>query len=360
MLGALVSFALQPDQALAKSPRVVKTPERRPWYDLEKIEKKFYQSRKDYFDGDPMIGTCDLSVLASGPVTLAVKDPQGRVTSRDRGEIPGSKYVQGDFTVYPGDGLVDQGLTVPRNAPRGPYEVSAFAQPRAKPDEPFVVEAYMKGYSVLLVEGLRIADLPRDPWVVEIRNLPPDIPTHLPTFHPAGKKLVLRLGANDFENRYGGGPLPTVRLEHGPAGMTFRPTERPDGGVIEWMPTVDDVGRHALAVAAEDADGAVTRRQTELLVVLPEAERFEGSSRDGKVFLHWSPVAGAAAYNVHAQERGKVLAENLRATEFVDIGGRIGDTYLYSVYAVDRTGQTGMMTGFLRITVEGERGEDRP
>ncbi len=355
LIGILVWLAFFASLAWTANPRVVKTPEKRPWYE---IEKKFSESRKHYF-GYGLIGWSDLSVLASGPVTLAVKDPQGRVTSRDRREIPGSNYLQGDFTVYPGDGLVDQGLTVPRNAPRGPYEVSAFAQPGAKPDEPFVVEAYMKGYSVLLVEGLRIADLPRDPWVVEIRNLPPDIPTHLPTFHPAGKKLVLRLGANDFENSYGA-PLPTVRLEHGPAGMTFRPTERPDGGVIEWTPTVDDVGRHALAVAAEDADGAVTRRQTELLVVLPEAERFEGSSRDGKVFLRWSPVLGAVAYNVHAQERGKVLAENLRATEFVDIGGKIGDTYLYSVYAVDRTGQTGMMTGFLRITVEGERGEDRP
>ena len=311
--------------AWTEGPRVVKTPEKRPWYE---IEKKFYQQRKYYFDGDPMIGTCDLSVLASGPVTLAVKDPQDRVTSRDRREIPGSKYLQGDFTVYPGDGLVDQGLTVPRNAPRGLYEISALAQPGAEPDEPFVVEAFMKGYSMLLVEGLRIADLPRDPWVVEIRNLPPDIPTHLPTFHPVGKKLVLRMGANDFENRYGGAPLPTVRMERGPVGMTFRPTERPDSGVVEWTPTVDDVGLHELAVAAEDADGAVTRKQTELRVVLPEAERFEGSSRDGVVFLRWSPVPGAVGYNVHAQERGKVLAENIQTTEFVDTGGRIGATYL--------------------------------
>ncbi|MDF1552852.1 MAG: hypothetical protein P1P84_07310 [Deferrisomatales bacterium] len=347
---------MQPEPALAKDPRVVKTLERRPWYE---IEKRFYESRRYYF-GSGLVGTCDLSVLASGPVTLEVKDPQGRVTSRDRREIPGSQYLQADFTTYPGDGLLDQGLTVPRNAPRGPYEISVFAQPGAKPDEPFVVEAFMKGYSVLLVEGLRIADLPRDPWVVEIRNLPPDIPTHLPTFHPVGKKLVLRLGANDFENRYGGEALPTVRLERGPVGMTFRPTERPDGGVIEWTPTVADVGPHELAVAAEDADGAVTRKQTELRVVLPEAERFEGYSRDGVVFLRWAPVLGAVAYNGHAQERVKVLAENLRATEFVDTGGKIGDTYLYSVYAVDRTGQTGMMTGFLRITVEGEREEDRP
>jgi len=54
------------------------------------------------------------------------------------------------------------------------------------------------------------------------------------------------------------------------------------------------------------------------------------------------------------------MAENLQGTEFVDTQGTIGATYLYLVYAVDRTGQTGMMTGFLRITVEGEREEDRP
>jgi len=341
--------------ALAKSPREVEIPEKRPWYE---IEKRFYESRKYYFISG-VVGTSDLSVLASGPVTLAVKDPQGRVTAIDRREIPGSQYLQADFTTYPGDGLVDQGLTVPRNAPRGTYEISVLPHPGAGPEEPFVVEAFMKGYSVLLVDGLRIADLPRDPWVVEIRNLPPDIPTGLPTFHPVGEKLVIRLGANDFENRYGA-PPPVVRLERGPAGMAFQPTERPDLGVIEWTPTVDDVGRHELAVAAEDADGAVTRRQSELLVVLPEAERFEGYSRAGQVFLRWSPVAGAVGYNVHTQERVKVLAENLRATEFVDTGGQIGATYLYSVYAVDRTGQTGMMTGFLRITVEGEREEDRP
>jgi len=111
--------------------------------------------KSSYFDrsaANNIIGPADLFVLVSGSVSAEVTDPSGRVTSKERREIPGSKFGKGDFNKKR-DGIVDAGISIPIGAEYGTYQVRLFPLPEAKPEDRFILEISVKGYLVRQVAG---------------------------------------------------------------------------------------------------------------------------------------------------------------------------------------------------------------
>ncbi len=309
-------------------------------------KKEYFRSLAADFK---VVGVADVAAILSGPASLRVRDPSGRVTSPAERQIPGSNYVVMDFTTSPGDGVPDQGLTVPRGAEEGVYEVSAVPAPGADPEARVIVEIYVKGAAVWLVDDLKVKDLADTSFAVEVRNRPPEIHSAIPSGFDAGKENRVTVYASDYE-----GQRVTVHIEKGPAGMSWDQ----ETWTLAWTPTLDDLGPHEVALVAEDERGATSRMQSPVWVLLPAVPSFRARVEGGAVVLTWEPLEGAVSYEILSAERGMLdpVATGLTGTRYVDIQVQVGQRYSYHIHGIDRNGRKSTNSPFQFVTVTRARG----
>lgn len=291
-----------------------------------------------------------LTVFASGPVSIKVEDSKGRIMSRAKREIISGQYVRGDFSSFPGDGIVDDALTINKSPPNEVYKIWILPLPEARPDDLFVFEVYVKGYITGKGKETRISEIPTEPYLAEIKNLPPKISGDPKNVYLAGVEESTSLGIRDFDGNDHG----TLHLLEGPKGMTLIPKpNNPRFYNLTWKPSLDDLGEHKMTLVAKDEDGGITKKKTDILVILQDPEWKSVKSKDGKVFLKWKPVEGAVSYKLYTVQRGMLdpVAEGLTKTEYVDSEVKVGERYEYSVYAVDRTGRKSATSAFFTVQV---------
>ncbi|HMA70268.1 MAG TPA: fibronectin type III domain-containing protein [Xanthobacteraceae bacterium] len=73
---------------------------------------------------------------------------------------------------------------------------------------------------------------------------------------------------------------------------------------------------------------------------------------DASVSLSWSPVASASGFNVY-RDRNKAAGSPVTATSFTDAGLSPGNTYRYTVAAIDFAGVEGAASNPLEVTTTG-------
>ncbi|MDF1552854.1 MAG: hypothetical protein P1P84_07320 [Deferrisomatales bacterium] len=299
---------------------------------------------KDYFDAAGVVGKADLAVLATGPVSLAVRDSQGRTTSRTKSEIPGGRYSRADFTDYPGDGILDESLSVPNGAVEGTYEVWALPEP----EDRFILEIYVKGASKMLLDGLRIRDIPEEPWAVELRNQPPDASSLSGLAYLVGEEERWPVGTDDYEDRLAG-RHPQLRLESGPPGMRLEP----DPWTLVWKPTLAQLGNHQVVLVAEVSEGATARTEETIRALLPPVPGFRAWAQDGAVHLSWKRLEGAESYSIYTMERGGLnpVAQGLTSISYVATQVEVGQRYSYQIHGIGRLGGISSHSGWQFVTV---------
>lgn len=309
-------------------------------------KKEYFRSLAADFK---VVGVADVAAILSGPASLCVRDPSGRVTSPAERQIPGSNYRVMDFTSSPGDGVPDQGLTVPRGAEEGIYEVSAVPAPGADPEARVILEIYVKGAVVRLVDDLKVKDLAGTSFAVELRNRPPEIHSAIPSGFDAGRENRVTVYASDYE-----GQRVTVRIEKGPAGMTWDQKT----WTLAWTPTLDDLGPHEVVLVAEDERGATSLMQSPVWVLLPAVPSFRARVENGAVVLTWEPLAGAVSYEILTRERGGLdpVATGLTGTRYVDTQVQVGQRYSYHIHGIDRNGRKSSNSPFEFVTVTRAQG----
>jgi len=288
----------------------------------------------------------DVDIIFSGPVQVQVKDPSGRMTSSLKREIPGCKIVSGDFSPYPGDGIVDHAITIPHGAENGGYSVSINPNSDAKPGDRFSLEIYVKGKLVKQVGNLQVKDIPNEPYLVEVKNLPPEIIGLDVSFFLVGEKKQVDIFARDYEkNKF----KAIFKLKKAPPGMTMQIKEGTPWASLYWTPTMNDLGIHDVVLTAEDEAGGVTEAQRTYRVILSSVQGFTARGEPGRVILNWAPLEGATSYNIYARELDEPVATNIKGTEYVDTQIQPGEERTYSVYGIDRLGNTSVCSGFILV-----------
>lgn len=104
---------------------------------------------------------------------------------------------------------------------------------------------------------------PLDSAPVEIGNKPPDILSTPPGLDPSGK-FVYEVEARDPD----GDRALRYALAKGPEGMTIGQFD----GVVQWTPSFDEAGEHAVEVSVDDRNGGVTKQRFTLSVRVIEEE----------------------------------------------------------------------------------------
>lgn len=105
------------------------------------------------------------------PVDLVIQDPLGRVVAKGAIGIPEASYVEADID---GDGDPDDTVTIPEPI-TGTYSISVLPEPGADPNEKVTLRVHANGGNSLLLDEVRIADLPTTPIEIDVDRAPPDL-----------------------------------------------------------------------------------------------------------------------------------------------------------------------------------------
>ncbi len=190
--------------------------------------------------------------------------------------------------------------------------------------------------------------------IVVEENSPPVITSTPVTVVGAGEHYSYQVVASDPD----GDPI-TFALETGPDGMSIS-----DTGLVEWDPTMDDIGDHEVAIVVSDDKGATARQSFTLTVVdntppEPPSNLRAVALNSTSVLLSWdaSPASDLAGYHVYRSTTimdydfdNPVATVGPDGTEYVDTNLAPNTTYYYIVRAFDVNGNEETNTNEVNVT----------
>jgi uncharacterized protein YycO len=108
--------------------------------------------------------------VAYCPVDLIVRDPAGRILSKDINEIPNAFYEESDFN--DNNDLYDFfAIALPSI---GNYLISVVPKPNAAPTDTYSLKAIINGQTMVLDQNVQIQNIPSEPYIIELKLNPAD------------------------------------------------------------------------------------------------------------------------------------------------------------------------------------------
>lgn len=104
-----------------------------------------------------------LLVKAKSPVDLALTDPDGLTTSKEKEEILEAAYVEFDFE---GDESPEDIIIMPERK-EGDYLITVLPEPGASPTDTYSLEVSTMEQTIILAKDVHISDIPKLPYVVK-------------------------------------------------------------------------------------------------------------------------------------------------------------------------------------------------
>lgn len=118
-----------------------------------------------------LINDKSLVVRSHCPVDLVLTDDSGNVVSKTLNQITGATYTETDLD---GDGDLDDQITIPNPSTQG-YSITVVPEPGADPNAPVTLVVEDHSVKRILLDNVRVADLPTSPIVLDVDRTPPEL-----------------------------------------------------------------------------------------------------------------------------------------------------------------------------------------
>ena len=110
-------------------------------------------------------------VTTTCPVDIVLTDSLGNVVSKSLTQIPDGTYIETDLD---GDGEPDDRITIPDPTSQT-YSISVIPEPDADPDAPVTLVLENHGVKQILLDEVRVGDLPTEPFLVSVDRTSPQL-----------------------------------------------------------------------------------------------------------------------------------------------------------------------------------------